>query len=385
MTESNLWWQGGIIYQIYPRSFGDSNQDGIGDLNGITAHLDHLAELGVDAIWLSPIYPSPDADFGYDVSDYIGIDPKFGTLEDFDNLVTEAHRRGIRIVLDLVLNHTSDQHPWFIESRKSLDNPYRDWYMWKDSKSNGAHPNNWQSVFGGPGWEFDPVTRQEYFHMFYKEQPDLNWRNPQTRQALLDVFRFWLKRGVDGFRLDVFNVYFKSVGLEDNPPKIGLRGFDRQEHIYDTDQPEMMPLLKEIRQIVDEYPERYTVGETFISTAEKAMRYCGKDKLNAAFHFDFLRCHWRPQRFLKVIREWEHAVGDEILPNYVLNNHDNPRSATRYGRGEDDERLKVAAALLLTMRGDGFYVLWRRNWDARYFCIPWSNQRPGGETFLAVL
>jgi len=302
MTDSNfLWWRDGIIYQIYPRSFADSNGDGIGDLNGITARLDYLAELGVDALWLSPISPSPDVDFGYDVSDYVDIDPKFGTLADFDRLLAEAHRRNIHIVLDLVLNHTSDQHPWFQESRQSRASARRDWYIWRDPAPGGGKPNNWQSVFGGSAWQWDPHTRQYYLHLFYKEQPDLNWRNPEVRQAMLDVFRFWLDRGVDGFRLDVFNMYFKDAGFRSNPPKPGLRGFDRQQHIYDHSQPEMFPLLAEIRAILDAYPERYAVGETFMGSPEHAAEYVGPDKLHAAFEFDLLHCRWNPADYHRVI------------------------------------------------------------------------------------
>ncbi len=252
--EDFIWWRDGVVYQIYPRSFADSNNDGIGDLPGILGRLDYLQSLGIDAIWLSPFYPSPDKDFGYDVSDFTAVDPRFGTLEDFAALVEGAHQRGIRVVLDLVLNHTSDQHAWFEESRRSKDSPRRDWYIWRDK------PNNWQASFGGSAWEFDPPTGQYYLHSFTKEQPDLNWRNPQVRQAILDVFRFWLERGVDGFRLDVFNAYFKDAAFRDNPAKFGLRGFDRQQHLYDMDQPEMTPLLNEVRRLLDEYPERYAVG-----------------------------------------------------------------------------------------------------------------------------
>jgi alpha-glucosidase len=354
MTESNLWWRDGVIYQIYPRSFSDSTGNGLGDLNGITARLDYLLDLGIDAVWLSPIYPSPDVDFGYDTSDYTAIDPRFGTMEDFDCLVSEAHRRGIRIVLDLVLNHSSDQHPWFQESRKSKNNPYHDWYMWRDPKPGGGVPNNWQSIFGGSGWEFDAARGQYYFHMFCKQQPDLNWRNPDVRQALLNVFRFWLERGVDGFRLDVFNAYFKHADYLDNPSKFGLRAFDRQRHLYDTDQPEMLPLVKEIRQLLDGYPERYVVGETFLSNAETAARYTGPDLLHASFNFELFAWRWHPKLFLKAIQRWENALHPAAWPNYVLNNHDITRSGSRYGAGEDDERLKVAAALLLTQRGTPF-------------------------------
>ncbi|HAF47630.1 MAG TPA: alpha-amylase, partial [Anaerolineaceae bacterium] len=219
MTDEFLWWRDGIIYQIYPRSFMDANDDGIGDLKGIISRLDYLENLGIDAIWLSPIFPSPDVDFGYDVANYKDIDPKFGTMADFSQLIEEAKRRKIHIILDLVLNHTSDQHPWFLESNKSKDNPYYDWYLWQDPKPNGDPPNNWQAIFGGSAWEYDPDLGQYYYHMFYKEQPDLNWRNPDIRQEMLDVFRFWLDKGVDGFRLDVFNAYFKDPEFKDNPPK----------------------------------------------------------------------------------------------------------------------------------------------------------------------
>jgi alpha-glucosidase len=342
------WWRDGIIYQIYPRSFADSDGDGLGDLPGILSRLDYLQDLGVDAIWLSPIYPSPDADFGYDVADYTDIDPRYGTLADFDRLVSAAHERGIHVILDLVLNHTSDQHPWFKASRASRDNPYRDWYLWRD------RPNNWQSIFGGKAWEYDPATRQYYYHMFLKQQPDLNWRNPQVRQAILGVCRFWLERGVDGFRLDVFNAYFKDAGFTNNPPRLGLRGFDRQRHIYDVDQPEMLPFLAEFRALLDAFPERYAVGETFLATVAKAAEYCGEDRLHAAFNFDFTNGAWNPARLLQAAQEWERLLGEQKWPNYVLNNHDLPRLATRALANRSDEALMVSAALLLTLRGTPF-------------------------------
>jgi alpha-glucosidase len=361
---THLWWRDGIIYQIYPRSFADSNGDGIGDLNGITARLDYLADLGIDAIWLSPIYPSPDVDFGYDVSDYCDIDPRCGSLADFDRLVAGAHTRGIRVILDLVLNHTSDQHPWFLESRKSRHNPYRDWYIWADPKPGGRPPNNWQSVFGGPGWEMDAATGQFYYHMFFKEQPDVNWHNPAVRQAMLDVFRFWLERGVDGFRLDVFNVYFKCADLTCNPVRFPLPivPFFGQRHDNDYNRPELVPLLQDIRILLDEYStpghERYAVGETFLSGARVAAGYAGPDRLHAAFNLEFLHSRWSPHRFEHVIRQWDDALGHDKWPNYVLNNHDIARSATRFrrrfGNPEDDARLKVAATLLLTLRGTPF-------------------------------
>jgi alpha-glucosidase len=365
------WYKNGIIYQIYPRSFADSNGDGIGDLNGITARLGYLADLGVDAIWLSPIFPSPDVDFGYDVAEYCDIDPKFGTLEDFDRLVECARALGIHIILDLVLNHTSDQHPWFLQSRSSRENPRRDWYLWADPKPGGEPPNNWQAVFGGPSWELDPATGQYYFHMFTKEQPDVNWRNPAVRGAMLDVFRFWMERGVDGFRLDVFNVYFKDQALGDNPVTFPLPrfGFFGQRHVHDISQPEMIPLLQELRALLDSYStpgrERYVVGETFFSSPEQAAAYTGPDRLHAAFNFQIMGTNrlfpamdWSARRFISEIERWEYASGTESWPNAVLNNHDQVRSTTRYRSIfqalEDDARAKVAAALLLTLRGTPF-------------------------------
>lgn len=355
MTQKGLWWKDGIIYQIYPRSYLDTNQDGIGDLPGITSRLDYLQNLGVDAIWLSPVYPSPQADFGYDVSNYTDIDPSYGTLDDYDRLIQEAHKRKIRVIMDLVLNHTSDEHPWFVESRRSRENPYRDWYIWKDPNPKGGPPNNWYSVFGGKAWKFDPQTGQYYLHLFHEKQPDLNWRNPLVQKAILGVLKFWLDRGTDGFRLDVFNAYFKHPEFPDNPTRIwGLRGFENQEHVYDIDQPEMIPLLQEFRQLMNRYPETYAVGETFLSTPLKAAKYCGDDRLHAAFNFSFLECRWNPQNFLRAILNWEKALGNHIWPNYVLNNHDNRRSVSRWKDNDSDQRARLAISMLLTLRGTPF-------------------------------
>jgi len=355
MNNDWLWWRDGVIYQIYPRSFMDSNGDGIGDLQGIIGKLDYLADLGIDAIWLSPINPSPDADFGYDVADYLEIDPKYGDLAVFDQLVSEAHHRGIRIVLDLVLNHTSEEHPWFIESRSSLDNVKRDWYIWQEGRDDGKNPpNNWQSVFGGKAWEKDERTGQYYYHMFTRQQPDLNWRNPEVYDEMMNVFRYWADREVDGFRLDVFNQYFKDAKFRDNPSKFGLRPFDRQVHLYDTNQPEMMQAVADIRSILDGYPERYVVGETFLADSKLTASYCGPGKLHAAFDFSLLRSPWKPARFLDAILRQEKELSLEAWPNHVLNNHDTRRSATRFRARDDDEKLKVAAAMLLTLRGTPF-------------------------------
>ncbi len=355
-----LWWRDGVIYQIYPRSFADSNGDGVGDLPGIIAHLDYLNDgtpnsLGVDAIWLSPIYPSPMHDFGYDVANYHDIDPIFGTLDDFDRLVEEAHQRGIRVIMDWVANHTSHQHPWFLESRSSRDNPKRDWYIWRDGRGPGKPPNNWQSVFGGPAWTWDETTQQWYLHLFLPEQPDLNWRNPEVRQALFDEMRFWLDRGVDGFRLDVADAYYKDAQLRDNPFCLGgLRAYDRQQHIYDRNQPETHLAHKELRKLLDPYPERMAVGEVL---PEHAASFYGDgtDELHLVFNFAFLRCPWDARAFHRVIGEWDWAVPPAGWPCYVLSNHDVVRHYSRYAAGRwSDARAKVAAAMLLTLRGTPF-------------------------------
>ena len=355
MTSDFLWWRDGVIYQIYPRSFKDSNGDGIGDLIGIISGLDYLQDLGVDAIWLSPVYPSPDVDFGYDVSDYHEIHPHFGSMEDFNHLVREAHRRNIHIIMDLVLNHSSNQHAWFQKSRESSNNEYANFYLWRPGQSGNRPPNNWLSVFGGPGWDFDAQHNQYYFHMFYKEQPDLNWHNPRVRQEMLDIFRFWLDKGVDGFRLDVFNAYFKDKNFTDNPRAIwGIRPFERMQHIYDMDQPELMDFLRELRLMLDGYPESYVIGETFLGDHRKAARYCAPDLLHAAFNFNLINRRWRADFYKERFQEWQSVLPEDAWPSLVFNNHDNQRSATRFGLGEDDARLKVAAALLLTLRGTPF-------------------------------
>ncbi|MBI9047605.1 MAG: alpha-glucosidase [Anaerolineaceae bacterium] len=354
MNNNWLWWKHGVVYQIYPRSFKDSNKDGIGDIQGVIQKLDYIKTLGVDAIWLSPVYPSPDVDFGYDVSDYMDIDPKFGSLAIFDELIRESKKRDLHIIMDLVINHTSDQHPWFIESRSSRQSPKRDWYIWKDPKRNGAPPNNWEAVFGGKGWTFDELTGQYYYHMFYKEQPDLNWRNPEVREAMMNVFKFWMERGVDGFRLDVFNMYYKNADFPDNPAKMGIRGFDRQKHIHDFDQPELMEVVEEIRSLLDQYPEKFVVGETFLDTPQKAAKYCAPGKFHGAFNFEMTKLPWNPKRFFKAVQKWEDALNPEAWPSNVLNNHDVIRIATRLRASQDDERLKLAAALLLTLRGTPF-------------------------------
>lgn len=378
-----LWWKDGIIYQIYPRSFQDSNNDGIGDLQGIISRLDYIKELGVDAIWLSPVYPSPDRDFGYDVADYIAIDPKFGTMADFDKLLQEAHKCNLHIVMDLVLNHTSDEHQWFLESKKSKDNPYHDWYMWRDPKPDGSQPNNWESIFGGGGWEFDKALNQYYYHMFAPQQPDLNWRNPEVRAAILNVFRFWLDKGVDGFRLDVFNEYYKHPDYPDLPKRKGFhaRKFDGLVHTHDTSQPEMYPLLRDIRKIMDSYPERYVVGETYLADAAQARTYIGPDKLHAGFDFRYFHTKWGAASFGHAIQYWDALHSDEAWPNYFLNNHDTPRSTTRYKADEADLRTRLLAAMHLTVRGTPFLYYGEEIGMRDIIVFPSELQDPVGKRY----
>jgi alpha-glucosidase len=360
MISDRPWWQEAVFYHLYLRSFADSNGDGLGDLPGLIRHLDHLRgapnSLGVDAVWISPIFPSPDVDFGYDVADYRNVDRRFGTLADFDRLIDEAHRRGLRIVLDLVLNHSSVDHPWFVESRRARDNPRRDWYYWRDPRPGGRPPNNWQSVFGGKAWEWDIRTGQFYYHMFLRQQPDLNWSNPEVRRELVEVARFWLDRGVDGFRLDAFNVWGKRPDLPDNPPRLGLRPYDRQVHRYDMDQPVMAEGLADLRRTLDRYGDRVAVGETIERTSpEKAALHVGEDKLHLAFNFAFGLSPWKPSAFLRAVERWEAALGPERWPVYVLSDHDGAgRHIGRYAGAHPDAIAKVAAVLLLTLRGTPF-------------------------------
>ncbi|MGH7233775.1 MAG: glycoside hydrolase family 13 protein [Nitrospiraceae bacterium] len=360
-----LWWRRAVIYQIYPWSFQDSNGDGIGDLPGITSRLDFLNDgtpnsLGIDAIWLSPIYPSPMKDFGYDVADYCDVDPRFGTLADFDRLLAEAHRRGIRILMDLVLNHTSDQHPWFLESRSSRRSAKRDWYLWADHSPNGKPPSNWSAVFGGPAWEWDETTGQYYLHSFLKEQPDLNWRNPEVQHAIFEVVRFWLNRGVDGFRLDAINWIGKDWTWPDNPRRPALRSYLRQIHLYDRDQPETHEALRSLRAVLKDYPSAVLVGEASSDTpgGPAAFYGTGQDELHMVFNFKLLKSRWDAPRFRRVLGDWDRAIPAGGWPTQVLSNHDQSRHYTRYGRRRDpaatDRRARAAALLLLTLRGTPF-------------------------------
>jgi alpha-glucosidase len=361
MSFTHPWWQTGVIYQIYPRSFKDTTGNGIGDLHGVIDGLEYLAgTLGVDAIWLSPFYPSPMADFGYDVANYIDVDPLFGNLETFDQLVVQAHKRGIRIVVDLVPNHTSDEHPWFLDSRSSRDNPKRGWYIWADAKAGGKPPNNWLSVFGGPAWEWDERTGQYYLHSFLKEQPDLNWRNPAVKAAMFNVVRFWLERGVDGFRVDVAHYIAKDPELRDNPPnpRLGkslhkpLGAYDSQLHLYDKGHVDAHGIYREFRQLLDRYDgnwPRMAVGEIHVFDWSEWASYYGThlDELHMPFNFQLLAVPWRPEAIRRVVDSLEATLPPGAWPNYVLGNHDESRLASRYGRAQ----ARVAAMLLLTLRG----------------------------------
>jgi alpha-glucosidase len=347
-----IWWRHGIFYQIYPRSFQDTNADGVGDLVGIINRLPYLQALGVDAIWLSPIFPSPMVDFGYDIADYIGVDPLFGTMEDFDALTQAAHAAGLKLILDLVPNHTSDQHPWFIESRSSRNNPKRDWYIWRDPRAGGGPPNNWLSEFGGRAWEYDDTTRQYYYHAFLVQQPDLNWRNPEVRQAIYDVMRFWLRKGVDGFRVDVIWHLIKDGEFRDNPINPNFRDrrppHERMLPLYTADQMEVHDVIAEMRRVIDEFERRVLIGEIYLPL-ERLVAYYGKDLSGAhlPFNFALLSAPWHARSIEKIIADYESLLPVGAWPNWVLGNHDRPRVASRVGR----DQARVAAMLLLTLRG----------------------------------
>jgi alpha-glucosidase len=346
------WWQTGVIYQVYPRSFQDSDGDGIGDLNGILQRLDYLEWLGIDAIWLSPIFPSPMADFGYDISDYTDIDAAFGSLADFDLLLDAAHRKRLKVILDFVPNHTSDQHPWFLDSRSSRASRKRDWYIWRDAAGDGGPPNNWLSVFEGSAWAWDEATRQYYYHAFLKEQPDLNWQNPEVRKAMYNVLRFWLERGVDGFRVDVIWHLIKDAQFRDNPPNLGYRTgqqpYARLDPVYTTDRPEVHEVIGEMRRLVDAYEDRVLIGEIYLPV-ERLVTYYGINRqgMHLPFNFQLLRCEWNARAILDLVRDYEAMLPEGGWPNWVLGNHDNHRIASRVGAAQ----ARIAAMLLLTLRG----------------------------------
>jgi len=369
------WWQKAVFYQIYPHSFADGNGDGISDFPGITAKLDYLQELGIDGIWLSPHYPSPFFDCGYDISDYTDVGPEYGTLADFKHFLDEAHRRDMRVILDMVLNHTSDQHSWFCESRSSRDHPKRDWYIWQEGKNDGP-PNNWDASFGGSAWEYDAVTRQYYYHFFFKQQPDLNWRNPEVKQAMWDAIRFWLDMGVDGFRLDAIGTVYEYPDLPDHPGRslielqqagINAKTPEEYEQLekgwqelfqYQVDLPEVHDLMKELRQLVDEYEDRVLVGET------DDIRFYGRgdDELHLVFNFPLMRAEGAltPAWIRANQKERPPSLPPQAWACNTLGNHDSPRVFSRYGEGKgkphsnDAARARLSLALILTLRGTPF-------------------------------
>jgi alpha-glucosidase len=362
------WWQSGVIYQIYPRSFKDTTGNGIGDLEGIIAKLDYLndglsdrtgkgppSSLGVEAIWLSPFYPSPMADFGYDVTDYVDVDPLFGDLSTFDRLVQEVHTRGMKIIIDYVPNHSSDQHPWFMESRSSRTNSKRNWYIWRDPKPDGSPPNNWGSLFGGPAWTLDEKTGQYYLHQFLKEQPELNWREPEVKEALFDVLRFWMARGVDGFRMDVIGMLLKDPELRDNPlnpssdPDLpDFNAYWRQIHKYNEDLDEVHEIMREFRELADQYSDRCLIGEVWYELPRWIIYYGQNgDELHLPFNFNLLDLPWDAAAFRRSVDEMEAVLPSFGWPNYVLGSHDTDRLASRIGTSQ----ALVAAMLILTLRG----------------------------------
>jgi alpha-glucosidase len=357
---TSSWWQRGIIYQIYPRSFKDSNGDGIGDLQGIISQLDYLTWLGVDALWLSPVYPSPMADFGYDITDYCNVDPIFGDLETCDVLIEQAHQRDLKVIIDFVPNHTSDEHPWFVTSRSSRHNPRRDWYIWANPRPDGSPPNNWLSVMGGPAWEWDGSTAQYYLHTFLKQQPDLNWRNPAVKAAMFDVIRFWLDRGIDGFRVDAAHFILKDPDLRDNPlnPSVQrvlhkpMGDYDSQLHLYDNGHTDVHSVYRELRHMLDRYSTarpRLLMGEVHIFDRQVWASYYGADldELHMPFNFDLVSAAWNAQAIRQSVEALETHLPPGAWPNHVLGNHDEPRIIDRAGPAV----ARLATLLLLTLRG----------------------------------
>jgi alpha-glucosidase len=353
-AEGHQWWQHAVFYEIYPRSFADSNNDGVGDLKGIASKLDYLKNLGVDAIWISPCFPSPQVDFGYDVSDYENIDPMYGTLADFDLLAAEAKKRNIHIILDFVVNHSSDQHKWFLDSKSSKTSAHRDWFIWRDGKGPGEPPNNWTSTFGGSAWKFDPATNQYYYHFFYAEQPDLNWRNPAVKDAMFGVESWWYKRGVSGFRLDAVDTLFEDPKLPDNPiVKAGTNAFGDpyEDNKYNTKLPEVHDVLRGLRKVADQY-NAVLIGETWTADIAELNRYYGEGNNELQLPMDFLFTtvnKLSPAEFRKQIGAVDKASG---WPTFVISNHDIVRSYDRYGDGQHNDQIaKLMGALYLTLRG----------------------------------
>ena len=352
MRSDFLWWQQGIVYQVYPLSFQDSDGDGRGDLNGIRRRLDYLSWLGINALWISPIYPSPMKDFGYDISDYCNIAAAFGTLTDFNRLLEEAHARGLKVILDFVPNHTSDQHPWFIDSRSSRASAKRDWYIWRDPAPGGGPPSNWLAQFGGSAWQYDEATGQYYYHAFLKEQPDLNWRNREVRDAMYGVLRFWLERSVDGFRMDVLWHLIKDDQFRDNPVNPGYQPGESEHRrlleLYTTDRPEVHEVVGEMRELFESYSERLIIGEIYLPV-ERLVAYYGLERpgVHLPFNFQLIHAAWNACEIDRMIAEYDERVPEEEWPNWVLGNHDQHRIAARIGLAQ----ARVAAMLLLTLRG----------------------------------
>jgi alpha-glucosidase len=352
-AEGHQWWQHAVFYEIYPRSFADSNNDGVGDLNGIRSKLGYLKELGVDAIWITPCYPSPQVDFGYDVSDYENIDPMYGTLADFDRLATDAKKHNIRIIMDYVINHTSDQHKWFLQSKSSKTNPYRNWYVWRDGQGPNRPPNNWLSTFGGSAWKFDPTTNQYYYHYFYAEQPDLNWRNPAVEKAMFDVTRWWYRRGVAGFRLDAVDTLYEDPDLRDNPVLPGKNKFGdpNMEDKYNKKLPELHETLTNLRKVADEH-DAVLIGETWTKNIDELKEYYGGHGKELQMPMDFLFTRvdkLSPPEFRKQIAGVDSSGG---WPVYLFSNHDIERAYDRYGDGQNNDAIaRLLAGLCLTLRG----------------------------------
>jgi alpha-glucosidase len=360
------WWRGASIYQVYPRSFQDTTASGTGDLKGVTRRLGHIAFLGVDAIWLSPFFKSPMADMGYDVSDYCDVDPQFGTLADFDQMLLQAHRLGLKVIIDQVISHTSDRHPWFVESRSSLNNPKADWYVWADPKPDGTPPNNWMSIFGGPAWEWDGVRKQYYMHNFLTSQPDLNFHNRYVQDALLETVKFWLDRGVDGFRLDTVNFYFHDKHLRDNPPLYpdgdetsadapDVNPYGMQEHLFDKTRPENVGFLKRFRALLDRYEGRMSVGE--VGDGARSLKTVadytgGGDKLHMCYTFDLLGPDFTAKHIRRCVTNFEREVRDGWVC-WAFSNHDVMRHASRFAATEEErpEVAKLAISLLAMLRG----------------------------------
>ncbi len=350
-----FWWELGVFYHIYPQSFKDSNNDGIGDLQGIIQKLDYLQDLHINAIWLSPVYQSPLVDEGYDISDYKMIHPQYGTMDDFMQLLDEAHKRGIRVVMDMVLNHTSDQHPWFLESKSSKDNPKRDWYIWQPPK-NGKKPNNWRTNFGKKAWKYDTETGEYYYHSFFRQQPDLNWHNPEVKREMFNIMKFWLDKGVDGFRLDVINLLFKDKEFKNNP----VDSVFSSKKIFNRNQPEIYELLKEIRELLDKYPGRIGIGEIYMLPADNAKLATGFlgngfNMLHLAFDFSLIFTFWRAPAYYKTIRNHYRHLPSEGWACFFLSNHDIGRSVKRTPFSfHKYAKAKLHAVLLLTLKGTPF-------------------------------